>query len=160
MKTSLKSIALAIWFTTVVAMASSQAFATSIIHVETAGNQSTNSSNWTPIQNLSLTLPARTSQSRHALLILNLPNPYATGPNYPGGQVGISVGGSVLVPIAVFTTNIAQPSPPNAGRTPTTLVIKVDLLNNNTQAVSAVWMNVRGSTVIIDTPASLTAIVE
>lgn len=142
------------------ALASTQALATTILHVETSGNQSTNTSNWTPIQNLELTLPAISGQSKHALLILNLPNPYATGNSYPGGQVGISVNGAVLVPIAVFTTNIALPSPPNAGRTPTTLVVEVNLLNGNTQAVKAVWTNVRNSTVIIDTPASLSAIIE
>nr|WP_225161423.1 hypothetical protein [Bradyrhizobium sp. BRP56] len=57
--------------------------------------------------------------------------------------------------VAGFTYNEATPA--SFGRVPTTLVVGVPL-GNAAQTVQAVWSSVRGSTVVIDTPASLTAI--
>jgi hypothetical protein len=105
---------------------------------------------------LNLTLPAASGSLNQALLTLTVPNPYATGSDNPGGMFGISVNGAVLVPIACFT--YCEKAPPTFGRMPTSLAVLVKL-TSNTQAVGAVWQSVRSSNVIIDTPASLSAII-
>jgi mannose-binding lectin len=108
-----------------------------------------------PIPGLSFKIPEGVGAS--ALVILNLPNPYATGNNYPGGTFGISVNGTVSPVVAVFTYN--EQVPPSTGRIPTTLVLSVPL-GNKPQTIAAMWSGVRGSTVIIDTPATLSAILD
>ncbi len=72
-----------------------------IMSAQTSGNLNTNSSSWTPIQGLKLTLPMGVSDS--ILLILNVPNPWATGNNYPGGNFGIQINGVLQGPYASFT---------------------------------------------------------
>ncbi len=124
-----------------------------ILYVQTQGSHSTNSGNFTPIPGLSLTLPEGVKDT--ALVVLNVPNPYATGNANPGGTFAISVGGVVQTPIASFTYNEAVP--PSSGRVPTTLAVGVPLAGKS-QPVLALWQNVRGSTVIIDSPASLSII--
>jgi len=128
-----------------------------ILYAETAGSLSTNSSNWTNIPGLQFTLPPISAGQTQSLITLNLPNPYATGSDNPGGYVGLSVNGSVLVPVGCFTTETKSPG--NTGRIPTTLVVRVRLLNGNTQLVAAVWQSVRGSNVVVDTPCSLSAVI-
>jgi hypothetical protein len=129
----------------------------SILFAETSGTLSTNSSNWTNIPGLHFTLPPFSPGQTHALLMLNLPNPYASGNDFPGAYIGIAVNGSVLVPVGCFTAE--SKTPQSWGRKPVTLVVQVALLHNNTQAINAVWQSVRSSNVIIDTPASLSAII-
>jgi hypothetical protein len=90
-----------------------------------------------------------------ALVILNLSNPCATGNDFPGGTLGISVNGSVLPMIASFAYN--EQVPQATGRIPTTLVVAVPL-TNKTQTVQAMWRGVRDSTVHIDSPSTLSAI--
>jgi hypothetical protein len=90
-----------------------------ILYVQTQGSHSTNSGNFTPIPGLSLTLPEGVKDT--ALVVLNVPNPYATGNANPGGTFAISVGGVVQTPIASFTYN--EVVPPSSGRVPTTLVV-------------------------------------
>lgn len=58
---------------------------------------------------------------------------------------------------AVFTYN--EQTPQSTGRVPTTLVVGVPL-TQKTQAVQAVWQGVRGSTVITDTPSTLSAVID
>ena len=125
------------------------------LYAQTSGTHQTNSANWTPIPGLTLNLPAGVGAS--ALIILNAPNPYATGNSNPGGNFGVSVGSTVSPVVAAFTYNEAQP--PSYGRMPTTLVLSVPLANNP-QTITAMWSNVRGSTVIIDSPATLSAILD
>jgi hypothetical protein len=91
------------------------------------------------------------------LLILNVPNPYATGNNFPGGLFGLQVNGAMLAPTACFTYNEAVPV--STGRIPTTLTTVVSLNSSEDVSVVAVWSGVRGSTVHIDSPASLTAVI-
>jgi len=122
--------------------------------VQTSGTQSTDSSTFTPIPGLSLALPAGVDVS--ALVILNLPNPYAKGSDFPGAMLGISVNGTVSPVQASFTYGVQQPVSTN--RMPTTLVVAVPLTPSPLPIV-AVWQGVRGSTVVIDTPATLSAIV-
>lgn len=94
--------------------------------------------------------------SGKALITLNVPYPYATGNDFPGGTFAISVNGSMQVPIAGFSYD--QQAPQSSGRRPTTLTIEVPL-QSFTQPVEALWQNVRNSTVFIDSPASLSAVV-
>ena len=125
------------------------------LYAQTSGTQQTNSGTFVPIPGLTLTIPEGVDAS--ALVILNVPMPFAQGNNYPGGTFGITVNGTASPVIASFTYNDQNPG--STGRIPTTLVVSVPLVNA-TQTVAAVWYGVRGSTVIIDTPASLSAILD
>ena len=107
-----------------------------------------------PIPGLSITIPEGVGIS--ALVILNLPNPFATGNDFPGGTFGISVNGTISPVVAVFTYN--EQIPPSTGRIPTTLVVNVPLINKR-QEIVGMWSGVRGSKVIIDTPATLSGVI-
>jgi hypothetical protein len=126
-----------------------------LAYAQSSGSNSTNSGSWTPIPALAIKLPRRAGDS--ALLILNIPNPYATGSDYPGGLFGVQVNGATLAPVASFTYN--EQVPVSTGRIPTTLTTVVSLSQSEDLSVVAVWSGVRGSTVHIDSPASLTAVV-
>jgi mannose-binding lectin len=89
-----------------------------------------------------------------ALVTLNVPNPYAEGSDFPGGAFSITVNGAALPEYASFTYSEQKPQSP--GRMPTTLVVAVPL-GNQLQEVQALWQGLRGSTVVIDSPASLSA---
>jgi hypothetical protein len=123
------------------------------LYAQTSGTQQTNSGSFVAIPGLSFKIPEGVGTA--ALVILNVPNPYATGSNYPGGTFGITVDGTVSPVQAVFTYN--EQKPQSTGRVPTTLVVSVPLAGA-AQTVAAVWFGVRGSTVIIDTPATLSAV--
>jgi hypothetical protein len=125
------------------------------IYAQTSGTQKTDSSSNVQIPGLSITVPEGVGTA--ALVILNVPMPYATGNNNPGGNFAISVNGTVSPVVAGFTYNEQQP--PSYGRMPTTLVVSVPL-GNKPQVINAMWSGVRGSTVIIDTPATLSAILD
>jgi hypothetical protein len=122
-------------------------------YAQTTGTLSTNSGSFTPIPGLSITLPGGVGMT--AVVILNLPNPYAQGNNYPGGTFAISVNGNVSPVQASFTYN--EQTPASTGRIPTTLVVGVPLIQQD-QTVQALWYGVRGSNVVIDTPATLSAL--
>jgi hypothetical protein len=125
------------------------------LYAQTSGLQQTNSGTFVPIPGLTITLPEGVNTT--ALVILNVPNPYAKGNNFPGGTFGISVNGAVSPVQAVFTYN--EQVPQSTGRIPTTLVVGVPLTQQKGgQTVQAVWFGVRGSTVIIDTPSTLSAV--
>ena len=127
----------------------------SVRYAQTSGRLSTNASQFTPIPGLSLVLPEGVDLT--ALIVLNLPNPYAEGNNFPGATLGISVDGTVSPVQASFTYGVQAPASFN--RMPTTLVVGVPL-TLKAQTVVALWYGVRGSTVIIDSPASLSVILE
>jgi hypothetical protein len=120
----------------------------------TSGTQSTNSGSFEPIPGLTLALPEGVGVS--ALVILNLPNPFAQGNSNPGGTFGVSLNGIVSPIQASFTYN--EVNPPSTGRIPTTLVVPVPLTTTK-QVVQGMWQGVRGSKVIIDSPATLSVIV-
>lgn len=124
------------------------------LYAQTSGTQSTNSATFVPIPGLSLTIPEGVGTS--ALIILNLPFPYAQGNNNAGATVGITVNGALSSVISGFTYN-EQVS--GSGRVPTTLVVSVPLAGA-AQTIAGVWSGVRGSTVIIDSPATLSAILD
>ncbi|QOZ31800.1 hypothetical protein [Bradyrhizobium sp. CCBAU 53421] len=123
------------------------------LYAQTAGTLSTNSGTFTPIQGLSLTIPEGVGTT--AIITLNVPNPYATGTDIPGGMFGVTINGKVSPVVASFTYN---ETPSSFGRIPTTLVVGIPL-DNAAQTIQAVWGGVRGSTVIIDSPASLSAVI-
>jgi len=122
------------------------------LYAQTTGTHSTNSGSFVPIPGLSLTLPGGAGGSM--LVILNLPNPYAAGNDFPGAMFGISAGGTMSPVVACFTSGMQ--STPSSGRVPTTLVVSI-ALTDASQTINAMWYGVRGSTVTIDTPATLTA---
>ena len=125
-----------------------------IISAQSSGNQSTSSSAWTPMPQLSIKIPGGVGET--VLVILNVPNPYATGTSNPGGNFGIEVNGTVQAAYASFTYNEANP--PSTGRVPTTLCVPYLVNSQNPLVVTAVWSNIRGSTVHIDSPATLSAV--
>jgi len=123
------------------------------LSVQSPASASTNASSLTPMPGLQLKMPQGDGES--ALVLLNLPNPYAKGTDFPGGSFGISVNGTVSPVTASFTYN--EQVPPSTGRVPTTLAVSVPL-SVQPQSIVALWAGVRGSTVIIDTPATLSII--
>ena len=125
------------------------------LYAQTSGTLTTNSGSFTPMKGLSLTIPEGVGTT--AIIILNVPMPYAEGNNNPGGTFGITVNGAPSSVVASFTYN--EQAPTSFGRVPTTLVVGIPL-GNAPQTVQAVWYGVRGSTVIIDSPATLTAIMD
>jgi hypothetical protein len=126
-----------------------------IVSAASSGTQSTNSGSWAAMPGLTITLPGAVGES--ALLILNVPNPYASGNDFPGGNFAIAVNGTVQAPYASFTYNEQQPQ--STGRIPTTLTVAVTLNSTGSTTVQAMWSGVRGSTVHVDSPATLTGIV-
>jgi hypothetical protein len=125
------------------------------LYAQTSGTHQTNSATWTAIPGLTLTIPEGVGTS--ALIILNAPMPYAEGNSNPGGNFGVSVNGAVSPVVAGFTYNEAQPA--SYGRMPTTLVLSVALVSKP-QTIVGMWSNVRGSTVVIDSPTTLSAILD
>jgi mannose-binding lectin len=123
------------------------------LYAQTSGTLTTKSDHFTPIPGLKLTLPKGVDVI--ALVTLNLPNPFAEGNNFPGAMLGISVNGTISPVQASFTYGVPQPQ--SANRMPTTLIVGLPL-TLNPQEVVALWYGVRGSTVIIDSPSSLSVI--
>jgi hypothetical protein len=122
-------------------------------YAQTSGTLTTNSGSFTPISGLSINLDQGVGVT--AIVILNVPNPYATGNDFPGGNFGITINGQLSPVVASFTYNEANPT--STGRIPTTLVVGIPL-TTTLQTVAAVWSGVRGSTVHLDTPATLSTI--
>ncbi|WP_204272862.1 hypothetical protein, partial [Enterobacter hormaechei] len=86
------------------------------LYAQTSGNHSTNAPTWTPIPGLALTIPEGVGTT--AVITLNVPMPYATGNENPGGTFGVSVNGAISPVVASFTYN--EPVPISSGRIPTT----------------------------------------
>jgi hypothetical protein len=116
-----------------------------------SGQHSTNSSSWSQIPGLKVELPEGVGDT--AIVTLNVPAPYATGNNFPGGVFSIAVDGKQSPIVATFSYSVQNGN----NRIPTTLVIGVPLATKK-QSIEARWQNVRGSTVILDSPATLHAI--
>ena len=90
-----------------------------------------------------------------AIVTLNVPNPYAQGNQNPGGVLRISIDGTMSPVIGVFTYNEANP--PSTGRVPVTVVVE-RAAGGEQQTITGMWQNVRSHNVIIDSPATLSAI--
>ena len=108
-----------------------------ILSAVTSGTQSATSGSFEPIPGLTLPLPEGVGIS--ALVILNLPNPFAQGNSNPGGVFGVSVNGTVSPIQASFTYN--EVNPPSTGRIPTTLVVPVPLTTTK-QIIQGMWQGV------------------
>lgn len=112
---------------------------------------------WEDIHGLTLTLPPANADAKQALVILDVPNPYAKGNDFPGSYFTIKVNGNIdaTIPVACFTCFVQAPG--NWGRQPTTLVARVKLGRSPIQLQGA-WQSVRHSTVIVDTLCTLSAV--
>ena len=122
------------------------------LYVQTGGTQSTGSRSWSPIPGLEFVIAEGVGAT--VTIVLNVPNPFSEGAMLPGGTFGIKVDGKLSAVVAAYSTsNRNAPT----GRMPTTLVVGV-LLANKRQQIRAVWAALPESNIIIDTPASLTAI--
>jgi hypothetical protein len=131
----------------------------SIIHLKSDGGVYTTDANvWTPmpIPELLLNPKPANSPAMFALLILAVPNPYASGNNFPGGTFGISVDGNPQLEIGCFTYDTVATS--GGPRISVTVVSQLPL-DKDDHRVRAIWKGVRGCTVHIDTPATLSAII-
>jgi hypothetical protein len=116
--------------------------------------QTTNDQAWAAMEGLDIALPVADPNHDRALITLNVPNPYATGDNSPAGDFALWINGSVVenMPIACFSY-----STNGSSRVPTTLVAEVKL-GSSPISVQAVWKSIRNSTVIVDSPCSLSAV--
>jgi len=132
-----------------------------IFYVQTTPvHQTTTSQSWANMQGLAITLPAANADHDRALIFLNVPNPYATGNNHPAAWFGLKINNALpapaTTPIACFSYS-TQILGNDAGRVPTTLVVEVKL-GPSPIPVQAVWQSIRNSTLIVDTPCSLSAV--
>ena len=123
------------------------------LYVQTSGTQSTGSSSWTPIPGLGFVVAEGVDTM--VTIVLNVPNPFSQGVLFPGGNFGIEVDGKVSAVVAAYS--YTERTPPSTGRVPTTLAVGVPLIGKP-QQIRAVWAAAPESNIIIDTPASLTAI--
>ena len=88
---------------------------TSPMYAQTERNELTSSSLFVAIPGLSITLPEGVGTM--GLVFLNVPMPYATGNNTPGGTFGLSINGAMSPVVAGFTYNEQNPPGhrPNSG---------------------------------------------
>ncbi len=78
------------------------------LYAQTSGTQETNSASFVPLPGLTLTIPEGVGAS--ALVILNIPMPFAQGNNNPGGTFGVTVNGALPSVVAGFTYNEQMPA--------------------------------------------------
>ena len=102
---------------------------------------------------LSIKIPGGVGET---VLVISTCPTHATGDKNPGGNFGIEVNGTLQAAFASFTYN--EVHPPSTGRIPTTLCVPVQVNSAQPLTITAVWSNVRGSTVHIDSPATLSAV--
>jgi mannose-binding lectin len=123
-----------------------------------ASSQGTTGDSYVDMTGLTFVLPAQTNNTNRAIITLNVPSPVAHGDNYPGATFRILQDGADLDPIAIFTSSSKQPDMGNTGRSPTTLTVAVDL-KAGPSTIKAQWAGIRGSSVVIDSPATLSAVI-
>ncbi|HEX7679939.1 MAG TPA: hypothetical protein VF713_17555 [Thermoanaerobaculia bacterium] len=136
------------------ALGATTAGAQQILFAQIGSAPPMNSNQFVDIPGLSFLLPAASAGHTQALIILDIPQPYATGNNFPGAKFGINVGGTVVAD-GGFTYSMQVPA--SSGRMPTTVVVRVPLANTP-RLVRAQWISYRNSTGRIDSFASLSAI--
>jgi hypothetical protein len=124
-----------------------------IYYVEMAGTLSTGANDFVPMPKFQLKLPSGTG---NVLLTLNVPNPYASGNDYPGGYFGIWIDDVLQGPVGCFTYDVVATGA--GSRIPVTVVFYFKL-DGSTHIVQPVWKGVRESTVYIDSPVSLSAVI-
>ena len=128
-----------------------------ILFAQIASAPNVNSAQFVDIPGLALDLPATPNVSPldHALIILNVPNPFAEGSEFPGLDFGINVSGQVVA-IGSFTYPMRQPE--SFARSPFTLVVRVALRDGLNTPVRAQWRSIRNSTGHIDSYACISAV--
>ncbi|CDL79880.1 hypothetical protein [Xenorhabdus cabanillasii] len=118
----------------------------------------TSSSNYVDIPGLEINVSRYSdSPGLTALITLNVPTPYASGNNFPGGNFIIITDQGEQLASGGFT--YSNKSPESYGRMPFTLVTSCSLASN-ISIIKAQWSNVRGSTVHIDSYASISAVIQ
>ncbi len=120
--------------------------------------QNTTSGQWDDIKGLTLTLPPANADAKVALVILDIPNPYAIGTNFPAANFAVKVNGNIVssMPHACFSYFV-QNLPGSSGRMPTTLVVQVKL-GRSPIVLQGAWQSIRQSKVIVDTLCSMSAV--
>lgn len=108
------------------------------------------------IPGLHLDLAKENIRDGKLLVTLNVPTPYATGTNYPGAYFAIATDKGIVAD-GCFTHS--EKAPATSGRSPFTLVVAIDV-DSGVTFVKGQWKSVRGSTIHIDSFASLSAIGE
>src|SRR5947209_19305623 len=91
------------------------------LYAQTSGTLSTNSGSFVPIPGLTFKLPEGVGEN--AIITLNVPNPYATANDYPGGVFAINIDGKQQAPFASFSYSVQNGN----HRIPTTLMVSVTL---------------------------------
>ncbi len=147
---------------TLVAQCSAPAPVPSLLLVETTGQLQTTGSGFVPITGLEFTLPcavpATPSQVIAAVVTLDVPNPYATGTDTPGGCFAVFVNDQMINVPACFTYDATIPE--HFGRKPTTLVVKINLPTSGPPlTIKGEWQALRGSVVNMDTTSTLSAVI-
>ncbi|MEA2931177.1 MAG: hypothetical protein QOG38_3605 [Hyphomicrobiales bacterium] len=124
------------------------------VYVQIPGAPNTTAPSPVPIPGLGLDIPAGAGEQ--AVIILNVPQAFAEGANFPGGWFGLSVDGAMLH-LSVRFRGLAD-SPKSRYYTPCTLVAAVPL-KLKAQKVQAMWNAETGSTVGLGA-SSLTVMVD
>ncbi|OTA16248.1 hypothetical protein Xvie_02018 [Xenorhabdus vietnamensis] len=118
----------------------------------------TSSQNYVDIPGLMLDVSKYSnSPGLTALITLNIPTPYSSGNNYPGGNFIIITDQGEQLAYGGFT--YSNKTPEAYGRMPFTLITSCSLASN-ISIIKAQWSNVRGSTVHIDSYASISAVIQ
>ena len=114
------------------------------------------SNQFVDIEGLTFELPPASATEQVALIILNVPEPFAEGDvDFPGLQFGINVNGRVVAR-GGFTYEMRRPE--SRARTPFSLVVRVNL-RRQASLVRAQWRSVRMRSIgRIDSFASLSAV--
>lgn len=126
-----------------------------ILFAEISSAPNMSSTQFVDIPGLALDLPPTTQGSPHAVIILNVPSPFAEGSEFPGLDFGINVNGQVVA-IGSFTYQMRQPE--SFARSPFTLAVRVALRDGLNTPVRAQWRSIRNSTGHIDSYACISAI--
>ena len=127
---------------------------TSVLSAQLDSPSKTTSNKFQNIKPLSLTLPCGNAIRKFALVILNVPKPYAKGNNNPGVAFRITANGEEMG-TGEFTYDSKKPE--HFGRHPFTLIVRVELASSPTE-VNAQWASVRDSECHIGGFASISAI--
>jgi hypothetical protein len=129
----------------------------SLLSASINGPQSVASESFVDIDGLKLTLPPASSKLRSALILLNVPMPYAEGSESPEIIFNIDCDGRSVARRGFGSDDGILPL---MKREPFTLVVEVPLRNGAESLVHAQWAGVHGSRGRINSFASISAIVE
>lgn len=141
-------------FLLIIAMSTEMA-AQQILFKQIGAAPEVNSNQFVDIPGLGFQLPAASATQNVALIILDVPKPYATGTDFPGIDFAIRVNATVVADGA-FT--YPDKAPASFARVPITLVVAVPL-TKQPQWVTAQWRSVRSSIGRIDSFSSLSAVI-